>query len=136
MNLTKELRDTLEGLEKAKLTEDGKELLNPVPLNVNINEEKPLTLKEQIARVTRADVINQLKHDAQTIETFEESEDFDIEDSFDTQDPLSGYEVQEMEEEFLPDPELEAALAAEEEVPMEEAPETAPKDAGETPPAA
>lgn len=126
--MTTDLKDTLEGLERAVLDENGRELLCPTPCNINIDNERPLTLKEQIERVTRADRL--LQEQQSGIETFEESEDFDVTNEFDTAEPVSAYDYVPMEEEYLEPPPEES------EVPTEATSETAPQEAAEEPPAA
>lgn len=127
-----DLKDTLEGLNRAVLDEKGRELLCPTPLNINIDNEKPLTLKEQIERVTRADKL--LREQDESIETFEESEDFDVVDDFDAPPVMSQYEFVEMEEEYIEPPPQE--------VPTEASPEPTPQEVepvetqAEEPPAA
>lgn len=79
---------------------DGREVLNPLPMTVDVTPRPP-TLQEQIQRLLRVELAAQAK--SQGYETFEESVDFDIED--DEEAILSGFEVKEMiEEEPVEDP--------------------------------
>lgn len=134
MNRTKELADSLIENNRAILTKDGKELLNPVPLNENIHLERPPSLKEQIQRVIREGISPLAEEHGE--ESFEEFNDFDIDDGFEVDEPLSGYEVQELQEEFLAVPEDQTqpeAKAAGEEVPKAVSSSEVPKDAQEPP---
>lgn len=106
----KELSNSLIGIE------DGKEYPNPTK-NVLTGISRPPTLKEQIQRVLRNELSRQVQ--AQGYETFEESQDFDIEDDA---EPLSGYEISEMVEEVP----VEKPSEAPENVP-EPAPENIPE---------
>lgn len=130
MNVTKELLDTLTGLIHAELDSNGRELLNPVPVNTNIDLEKPLSMQEQIERLMRGHLSMQAQ--AQGHETFEEANDFDIDDEF-MNEPLSGYEVQELEEEYITSqpnaPEDQNLQPEANEVPTEETASEVPKDA-------
>lgn len=126
MNVTQELYDTLCGLTKAQLNEDGHELLNPVPVNVNIDLEKPLSLKEQIQRLMRNEL--SLQADLQGHETFEEANDFDVEDEF-FDDNMSGFEVLEDEVPLTAQEPQPEATADGEEVPTEETASEVPQDA-------
>lgn len=97
VDMLKELTTSLIGLE------DGREYPNPKKL-VLTGISRPPTLKEQIQRVLRTELSRQA--DEQGFETFEESQDFDIEEE---SEPLSGYELNEMVEEVpvesVPEPE-------------------------------
>lgn len=67
----------------------GLERPDPVPIEVPIGLKRPLTLAEQIARFTRDDVIQRELAD-RGIETFDQSNDFGLED--DGADPHTPYE--------------------------------------------
>lgn len=94
MKVQKDLLDTLVGLTRALINEDGAELLNPNPMVVDVSPRR-YSLREQIQRILR----NELSRAAykEGLETFEESQDFDIPD----EDPLpmSPFEYTEMIEE-------------------------------------
>lgn len=72
-----------------QLDEKGREVPDPTPMEVPAGFKRPETLAEQIRRLVRSE---QFAKDvaAQGFETFEESEDFDIDD--DMWDPSSPYE--------------------------------------------
>ena len=135
MNVTKELMDTLCGLFHAELDENGSELLNPTPVNTNIELEKPLSMQEQIERLMKGKLSQQAW--LQGEETFEEANDFDVDDEF-INEPLSGYEVQELEEEYITtQPNAPESSEPSTEVPTEVSEETAADNsAASEPPAA
>lgn len=93
MKITQELYDTLKELRYSMIGEDGKEYPNPVPTHINTGLERPLTLQEQIQRVLRTELSKQAQQ--QGLETFDESEDFEITDDFDGDLPNTRYMVQE-----------------------------------------
>lgn len=70
------------------LDEQGREIPDPTPMAVPAGFKVPETLDEQIRRLIRGAISTHA--DAQGAETFEESEDFDIDD--DMFDPSSPYE--------------------------------------------
>ncbi|WMC01491.1 hypothetical protein [Microvirus D_HF4_329] len=71
------------------LDEQGREIPDAQPVAVPAGFKRPETLQEQIQRLIRSDKLAQMASD-QGMETFEESEDFDIDD--DMFDPSSPYE--------------------------------------------
>lgn len=87
VELLKELTSSLIGIE------DGKEYPSP-KRRVLTGISRPATLKEQIQRVLRTELSRQVQN--QGFETFDESQDFEIEEE---NEPLSGYEVNDMVEE-------------------------------------
>lgn len=97
MNITKELLEELRSLKQAKITPEG-EMLNPTRMFVP-GEEKRLTLQQRIQRVLRSELSKQAAE--QDMETFEESQDFDVDGEFDMPEPESEYAL--MEEEYLPE---------------------------------
>lgn len=86
----KNTKYTVEFIPMASRTEQ----LDTTPIEVPI--QRPLTLKEEMQRFIRQEFSNQLHDDG--FETFEESDDFDIDDDF---DPLSEYELSDLQEEFI-----------------------------------
>lgn len=82
MKIKKSTFDKLTKLATAYLNQKGQEVNNPKPLNLAPGIGRPPTLQEQIQRIMRKEVSQQAS--AQGFETFEESQDFDIEDSFDS----------------------------------------------------
>lgn len=93
MKISKELFDDLSNLVHiGRIDSKGKELLNPNPL-VSVHPlERPPTLREQIQRVLRGELSRQAS--MQGMESFEESQDFDIEDdSFSIPEGNTPYEL-------------------------------------------
>ncbi len=122
MRPDKKTVEKLKHLKHAMLDEKGRELLNPNPLYVEVGPRR-LTLQEQIRRVLHTEISRQAYD--QGFESFEESEDFDIEDEFDLE-PDSSYE-EVIEEEFdLPEVEPEVTAPAD---------PTPDPDPGQDPPA-
>lgn len=77
-------------LQKLKfLDEQGREIPDPRPLEVPIGYKKPETLADQIRRLIRSQQLADLAN-SQDMDTFEESEDFEIDDEM--FDPSSPYE--------------------------------------------
>lgn len=76
--------------EKLKFLDDkGREIPDPSPISVPAAFRRPETLAEQIRRLIRSDKLKQMADD-QEMDTFDEAEDFDIDDEF--WDPSSPYE--------------------------------------------
>lgn len=77
----------------------GREIIDDTPIEVPLKIQKPPSIQEMVKMYIRMDELSQ---DAlrQELETFEEADDFDVDDD---DMPLSGYEMQEMQEMFLPD---------------------------------
>lgn len=90
MKITKETFEKLKKLDFALLDDRGWELPNPVPLEFETGLKRPLTLQEQIQRVMRVELSKQAQNQGR--ETFEESQDFAVEDPFESE-MLSGYEI-------------------------------------------
>ena len=76
--MTKKKEDNpTHSLESAILDEKGREVLNPVPLVIDVGP-RPLSLRDQIKRliVEEGDFLSK----DQGFESFEEADDFDVED--------------------------------------------------------
>lgn len=85
---------------------DGKEIMNSVPMEMPIGFRRPLTMAEQIAQATRHEV--SMWAAARGAETFEEADDFDVDDDVDPTspwelefDPHTGKEYSKEEKAFL-----------------------------------
>lgn len=115
MMITKELYDKLSKLTQSILDERGRELPNPVPMELKIGTQKPESLRDQIRRIMRIELSKQAE--IQGHETFEEADDFEVEDSFDMNEPNSQYEM--MQEEFVKDDEVAPPWKSEESVESE-----------------
>lgn len=71
------------------LDDKGREVPDPNPLEIPVGFKRPESLAEQVRRLVRSEQLSQSVQ-AQGFETFEESEDFEIDD--DMFDPSSPYE--------------------------------------------
>ena len=92
-------RKTIEELRKLKtahITEDGKEQLNPVPVEIDSGLKRPLTLQEQIQRVLRTQVSVQAMEQGR--ESWEEANDFDVNDSYEEEIYDTRYTIMDEEE--------------------------------------
>lgn len=98
-----------------KFDERGRELPDDTPLEVPLNWKRPPSLREMIQQHIRTEMSAQADQDG--LETFEESDDFDVDED---PDPLSQYELTPMAEE-RPKPPAEA--------PQEKRPEPVKTDA-------
>lgn len=97
MKISNELHAKLKKLHRAMIDQNGAELHNPTPVSIPIGQQRPPTLKEQIQRVLRTELSNQAA--SQGHETYEEANDFDIDDD-DTM--YSPYELQPMQDDLEP----------------------------------
>lgn len=79
----------------AYIDSEGREVLDPRPLEIPIGFERPLTLEQQIQRLMRVEY-NKLAQfqSMEGVETPEEADDFDVDDDFDISTPY--------ENEFMP----------------------------------
>lgn len=84
----------------AEWTEDGKLIPDNTPVEVPLHLKQGETEAMRIARAVSLEFSQQA--DKKGYETFEESQDFEIEDDEDIF-PTSQFEVVEMQEEYLPD---------------------------------
>lgn len=75
---------------KAKLDKNGHEVPDPKPLSIPMGYKRPETLQEQVQRLIRSSMSEYAA--LQDAETFEEADDFDIED--DELDPSTPYEME------------------------------------------
>lgn len=85
-----------------KFDERGRELPDPTPLEVPLNWKRPPSMQELIKQHIRSEMSRQAADTG--METFEEADDFDVDED---PDPLSQYELREMAEE-RPKPRVEA----------------------------
>lgn len=95
MKISKELYDQLCTL-RVSMIKDGIEYPNPIPKEVNVGFKRPPTLQEQIKRLIRKDLSLQALE--QGMESEEEANDFEVDDGFETSEPVSKYVL--MDEEF------------------------------------
>lgn len=75
----------------ATLNEKGHEILDPEPVAMPVGFRVPESLTDQIRRFVKAEL--SLAASAQGHESFEEADDFDIEDDFHGNDPQSEWEL-------------------------------------------
>lgn len=73
----------------ARLNQKGHEIPDPTPIEIPAGFKRPETLAEQVRRLVRSETFAQ-EMNAAGMETFEESEDFEIDDEM--FDPSSPYE--------------------------------------------
>lgn len=98
----------------AKYTADGHhEIPDPTPVEIPIGYKAPETLQQMIARMVQSEALKaELRR--QGAETFEESDDFEVEG--DEGEMVSTYEMRDMAEEFIaerPEKKEETAQAKE-----------------------
>lgn len=84
--MAKTLRELVQ--EQAALDAFGREIPDPKPMSIPSGFKRPETLAEQVQRLVRTQISRQAAEEG--YETFEDSEDFDIDD--DMFDPSSPYE--------------------------------------------
>lgn len=73
-------------LRDDRLDKNGHEVPDPTPLRVPGGFKRPETLQEQVARLVRGSISREAE--AAGFETFEESEDFEVDDEFDPRTPF------------------------------------------------
>lgn len=86
-------------LRTAMLDSKGREILNPKQMQIPVGMKKPQSLQDQIKKILREEVSMQAQ--AQEKESWEEANDFDVKDDFETDLIESQYELVELEEEFV-----------------------------------
>lgn len=131
MKITESLNKKLKRLRFAALDDNGKELLNPEQVEVPVEMTIPEPLQERIKRILQTELSAQAA--AQDMETFDEANDFDIDED---PDPVSHYELTEMvEEEPAPQATKGSGAAAPDQPAIAEGPgaEGEPAKPGQTP---
>lgn len=78
----------------ARHDEFGREVLDATPIEKPVGWERPESLQDQLRRIVAQQLSAQMVERGE--ESWEEFNDFDVEDD-DYDDPLSGYEVRELE---------------------------------------
>lgn len=73
-----------------RLDEEGREILDPTPMAIPAGFKRPDSIADQVRRLVRSHELARAA-EAAGLETFEESEDFDIDETF---DPHTPYELQ------------------------------------------
>lgn len=95
---------------KSHIDKDGREVPDPRPLTVHV-DFRPLTLQEQIARLMQAELSRRAA--AKGHETFEEANDFEV-DEENFQEPPVQTQYTQMEEEFITRDQLDQRMADDE----------------------
>lgn len=72
------------------------DLVDPTPVEIPEGQKLPETLEAKLRRMIAGMVVERYGRDSDEVETLEEAMDFDVPD--DADDPLSGYEVQDMDD--------------------------------------
>lgn len=91
----------------AEIREDGKELHNPIPAAINTGLNRPATLKDTIQRLIKVEVSENAALQGQ--ETFEEANNFEMNDPFEREVFSSKYELMDDDDEFGPQDEIKIA---------------------------
>lgn len=78
-------------LTRSMHDEKGHEVPNPKPMVIHTDDTRPLTLHEQIKRLFRGEMSRQVQR--QGAESFDQADDFDVNDPFDEELNNSRYEV-------------------------------------------
>lgn len=89
--ITPELAEDLTKLDTAYLNPDGSEVNNPKPIVLHTFLDRPLSLQEQIERVMAGNLSRQAME--QGFETLDESQDFDVDDEFNSGNDESMYQI-------------------------------------------
>lgn len=72
----------------AYIDSEGREVLDPRPLEIPIGFQRPLTLEQQIQRLMRVEYSKLAQiQSMEGVETPEEADDFDVDDDFDISTP-------------------------------------------------
>lgn len=94
-----------------RYNERGHEILDPTPVEMPVRFQRPPTLQEQIKAFVKRELSEAAE--AQGVETFEEADDFDIED--DPIDPTTPWELnyeQERASREMPDADAERVASS------------------------
>lgn len=87
----KELSDLVESI----MDENGHEVPNPRPMEIPTGFKRPSTLRDQIRRILRTEIsLKAMEHE---MESFDEANDFDVTDDFETLEQDTRYTVVEEE---------------------------------------
>lgn len=97
LKIPKKLADAMEKTDIAILGDRGEEYGNPIPVELPLGYGRPESLIDQMKRMVRSE-LSQVAGE-QGHETFEEADDFDVQDKFDMDPPATKYEL--MEEEYI-----------------------------------
>jgi len=95
--VTKPLLDELKEIDVSIICNDGKEYPNPVGKTVDLDPDRPDNLRDQIRRLIRNELSNQVS--MQGMESFEEANDLEIDDEL--EDMRTPYTFEDMPEEYI-----------------------------------
>lgn len=95
MKITEELYIKLSKMAHSQLNERGQEINNPIGSSKDPLGNRPLTLKEQIQRCIKTELSQEAEEQGE--ESFDEANDFDVEDEFEKEEQRSNYEHVEEE---------------------------------------
>ena len=118
MKVSKKVFDELSRLTRAELNETGQERNNPVPILIRA-EEAEESLNDKIRRLLRTNLAQEAHE--QGYETFEESQDFGVDDEFDIDEPMSEYLLVEEEYPVMQEETVDETASRDPEVTPEEA---------------
>lgn len=93
MKIDAKLLEHLKTLTVAELAEDGSELNNPTPDELLVNPS-PLTLEQKMKRIIQVEMSKQAEE--QGFETFEEADDFDVEDPWEVRQFVNQYDLDDV----------------------------------------
>lgn len=79
-------KTVLQAFKKSTINPDGREVLDPTPVEIPLGYQRPATLQEQIARLMAAEDFKRAMR-ARGQETFEEANDFEVGDDYDPKSP-------------------------------------------------
>lgn len=94
MKISKEDFDKLQKIHKAYINDKGQEIVNPIPKEVSLALDKPLSIEERVARAVALHVSEMAEK--QKLETLADAQDFDLEDDYVVY--MSGYELDKIPE--------------------------------------
>lgn len=92
-------------MAKVGKKDSWKEYPDPTPVEIPIGMRGKMTMEEKLRRLVKAEFSKRAAEAGE--ETFEESNDFDVDDDFDGDEVMSPYIVKEMKPEY---PETEKTL--------------------------
>lgn len=97
MKVSGAIAEKLENLIVPLLDDRGREINNPVPMTLKAGLTRPLSLRDQIRRVLKVELSQEAL--SQGNESFDEANDFEVKDDFETDSFMSKYEL--VEEEYM-----------------------------------
>ena len=92
MKVNKEEFDKLQKLRHAYISDDGKEIVNPIPKEISLALDPPMSIEDRVARAVAWHISEAAER--QEMETLRDAMDFDIMD--DEVQIMSGYEIDDI----------------------------------------